>query len=194
MTESFGKNTDNTLETNVEFESERLLFRPTWYVDSEILANIANDLEIAVAVGENFPYPYGISDADKFKEFTGSAWKTGREYNFGIYDKKSKKYMGNIGFKLSQESDEVENIGYWLGKEFHGKGFATETLKSFLDFILRTFPKVRIIKASALDYNLASQNVLEKCGFVKTGQIDDFKLLRNGKSAASVKFVLKRSN
>ena len=52
------------------------------------------------------------------------------------------------------------NVTYWIGKEFWGRGFATQALSLFL----RDVP-TRPLYASAARDNVASLRVLEKCGF-----------------------------
>ncbi len=56
-------------------------------------------------------------------------------------------------------------VTYWLGKAFWGKGIATAALARFLEM-----QKTRPIHARAAKDNLASIRVLEKCGFVLTGE------------------------
>jgi len=51
-------------------------------------------------------------------------------------------------------------VGYWLGKEYWGKGIASQALTQFLDFI-----KTRPLYAHVAKHNIASRRVLEKCGF-----------------------------
>lgn len=55
-------------------------------------------------------------------------------------------------------------ITYWIGREFWGRGVATQALKLFLCEITE-----RPIYASAAFDNVGSLRVLEKCGFVRTG-------------------------
>lgn len=52
-------------------------------------------------------------------------------------------------------------VGYWLGKQFWGKGIATQALKEFLKEI-----ETRPLYAHVAKHNIASRRVLEKCGFV----------------------------
>ena len=56
-------------------------------------------------------------------------------------------------------------ISYWLGREFWGRGIATKALSAFLEVV-----SDRPLHARAAHDNLASIRVLEKCGFVKTGE------------------------
>ena len=51
-------------------------------------------------------------------------------------------------------------VGYWLGREFWGKGIATAALTQFLEQI-----QTRPLYAHAAKHNIASKRVLEKCGF-----------------------------
>jgi RimJ/RimL family protein N-acetyltransferase len=56
-------------------------------------------------------------------------------------------------------------VGYWIGKAFWGRGIATQALAAFLRQI-ETPP----LYAHAAKDNLASLRVLQKCGFVITGE------------------------
>jgi len=56
-------------------------------------------------------------------------------------------------------------VGYWLGKEFWGKGIATRALQEFL-----TRVETRPLYAHVAKHNLGSRRVLEKCGFVVSGE------------------------
>ena len=185
---SFNK---NVLDKDISLKSDRFTFKPAWIVDSKDLSDRANLLEIAIAVGLPFPNPYTIDDANKFKEYSIKSWENGTEYSFAIFDKNDNSYIGNIGFKPNLNNvNEIENIGYWLGKDYWGKGIATEAMGMVLDFIKVKFPNVNKIKAGAFDYNIASQRVLENCGFEKVGIKKENVLLRNGKVVNSLAFVL----
>lgn len=56
-------------------------------------------------------------------------------------------------------------IGYWLGRDFWGRGVATEALAAFLREITE-----RPIYARVAQDNIASLRVLQKCGFIITGE------------------------
>lgn len=55
---------------------------------------------------------------------------------------------------------EERNVGYWLGREFWGRGIATQALRLFLDLL----PERPLFGRTAFD-NYGSQRVLEHCGF-----------------------------
>jgi len=51
-------------------------------------------------------------------------------------------------------------VGYWLGREYWGKGVATQALEQFLRLI-----ETRPLYAHVAKHNIGSRRVLEKCGF-----------------------------
>lgn len=55
--------------------------------------------------------------------------------------------------------------GYWLGKEYWGKGIATRALAAFLDYV-----ETRPLYAHVAKHNIGSRWVLEKCGFTIAGE------------------------
>lgn len=74
-------------------------------------------------------------------------------------------YKGQVaGNVVSFIDADKTYVGYWLGKEFWGKGIATRALAKFLRFV-----RTRPLYAIAARQNLASIRVLEKCGFTICG-------------------------
>jgi RimJ/RimL family protein N-acetyltransferase len=69
------------------------------------------------------------------------------------------------GHLVSWEMEEGREVGYWLGREFWGKGIATEALRQFLGVI-----KTRPLVAHVAKHNIGSRRVLEKCGFEVVGE------------------------
>ena len=58
-----------------------------------------------------------------------------------------------------------QQIGYWIGKQFWGRGIASAALAEFLQEV-----KLRPLYARVANHNLASKRVLEKCGFALLDQ------------------------
>lgn len=57
--------------------------------------------------------------------------------------------------------DGIDSVGYWLGREFWGRGIASRALE-----LLLTEVSVRPLYARVATSNSASLRVLQKCGFV----------------------------
>ena len=64
------------------------------------------------------------------------------------------------GTVMSFELEGKREVGYWLGREYWGKGIATNALRKFLDY-----EKRRPLYGYVAIYNKGSRRVLEKCGF-----------------------------
>ena len=77
-----------------------------------------------------------------------------------------------------------QDVTYWLGKEFWGKGIATKALAEFPNLVT-----ARPLFARAAKDNLASIRVLEKCGFAIAGY-DKFFANARGKEIDEVIFQL----
>lgn len=65
---------------------------------------------------------------------------------------------GNI---VSWQQDGKRLVGYWIGREYWGKGVATAALEGFL----ANYEHARPLHAFVAKQNLGSIRVLEKCGF-----------------------------
>jgi len=72
---------------------------------------------------------------------------------------------GNIG---SWERDAKRLVGYWLGREFWGRGLATQALAEFVEEL-----SVRPLYAEVATTNIGSIRVLEKCGFTVVDTITE---------------------
>jgi RimJ/RimL family protein N-acetyltransferase len=66
---------------------------------------------------------------------------------------------GNV---LRFARDGVVEVGYWLGREFWGRGIASRALAQFVALL-----DERPLRAAVAEHNPASMRVLEKCGFVR---------------------------
>jgi RimJ/RimL family protein N-acetyltransferase len=64
------------------------------------------------------------------------------------------------GNMVSWERDGKRLVGYWIGKQFWGKGVATRALREFLGIV-----QARPLYAHVAKANIGSIRVLEKCGF-----------------------------
>jgi RimJ/RimL family protein N-acetyltransferase len=91
---------------------------------------------------------------------------------FTVVEKSSGLSIGGIGFKSApNERGEVE-IGYGIADSYQGRGVATEAVAALCDFARRG---AGFVLAETDRDNLASQRVLEKCGFQCVEETDEFK-------------------
>jgi RimJ/RimL family protein N-acetyltransferase len=72
------------------------------------------------------------------------------------------RVAGNVG---SWDEGGVRHVGYWIGREFWGRGVATRALSALLDE-----DRARPVRAHVVKHNVGSIRVLEKCGFTLVGE------------------------
>ena len=88
-------------------------------------------------------------------------------YAIWMIEKTDGTHIGDLCFKGLQENG-VAEIGYGILDEHQGKGYATEALRSACRWAF-LHPNVTSLEAETEAGNLASQRVLEKCGFRPNG-------------------------
>jgi RimJ/RimL family protein N-acetyltransferase len=81
----------------------------------------------------------------------------------------------NIGYVQAVPlGDGVWEIGYHIGAKYTKRGYATEAVKAFLPVIMKRIG-IKKIAGVCVAENIASQKVLEKCGFILDFKgIDDY--------------------
>jgi RimJ/RimL family protein N-acetyltransferase len=94
-----------------------------------------------------------------------------------IYDK---QIVGHVAC-FEQFGD--HEVTYWIDKAYWGKGIATAALSQLLDIVT-----IRPLHARVVKDNKASIRVLEKCGFVISGEDTGF---ANARGAEVEEYILK---
>ncbi|MBW8359927.1 MAG: GNAT family N-acetyltransferase [Weeksellaceae bacterium] len=115
----------------------------------------------------NIPFPYTREDADKWFAACNAGIESGESWRFAIREKAVGKLIGIIGLHHNMEHHKAE-IGYWLGREYWGKGYLTEALKAVLIFGFGEL-KLNKLYATHFLYNPASGRVMQKAGMEYEG-------------------------
>jgi ribosomal-protein-alanine N-acetyltransferase len=79
--------------------------------------------------------------------------------------------VGMVGFK-GPPVDGVVEVAYGIDPEHQGKGHATDATRAAVAYAFGT-GEVRTVRAHTMPDGVASQRVLEKCGFSKTSEVVD---------------------
>src|SRR5215213_8810253 len=148
--------------------------------DAKTIVNLM-DYEIAKYLYE-VPYPYRIDDALNFIKSSYDNFKSHKVITFVIEYKnmlESKPLLvGTIGIKDIDYVNKKANIGYWIGKQYQGKGIATECIKIVVNYAFDIL-KLKEISAYVFPDNNPSLRVLEKNRFVKIGEVNEYHTLSN---------------
>ncbi|MBZ0140963.1 MAG: GNAT family N-acetyltransferase [Pseudorhodoplanes sp.] len=137
-------------------ETKRLILRAPRLGDAKAVAALANDKRIAENT-RRIPHPYTHADAE---DFIGAVNISSAEIAF-LITRHNDAVLGACGIALQDGSPD---IGYWLGVEHWGKGYATEAVRAVIDFAFTELAH-ETLHAGARVTNPASRRILEKCGF-----------------------------
>lgn len=142
----------------------KVKIRPLKEKDAEPMAQLANNINISENLRDGFPHPYTLENA---KSFIALFKDHNETFIFAI--EYNGEYVGNIG--LVSETDvyrKSAELGYFIGEPYWNKGITTKAINLICEFGFQKLDIVRI-HCGVFEYNLASQRVLEKCGFQKEG-------------------------
>jgi RimJ/RimL family protein N-acetyltransferase len=140
-------------------KSERLVLRSPRRQDGKAIARLANDIRVAQNTAR-LPHPYGVADAEQF--VAGANRRDGEAIFVIMLDGAP---IGACGIDPREDGPE---IGYWLGIDYWGHGYATEAVRALIDYGFDDLDH-EALQAGARVSNPASRRVLEKCGFQWTG-------------------------
>lgn len=149
-------------------ETARLLLRPFAVNDASEVQRLVGDRNVARFLAF-VPHPYPDGLAEKWISTHAPLAESGTEYTFAISRKPESDLVGAIS--LTPRPGTFGAIGYWLGHEHWGHGFATEAVQCVeaLAFDWLGLPQLSTVTRKN---NPASQRVLEKAGFQRTGFIN----------------------
>ncbi len=143
-----------------EITTDRLVLRKViTEQEKKSLVYLLNDWEVARWL-TNVPYPYTYDDLEDYLLISNS-----NELDLNIFF--NDQIIGRVGLTLDND-DNYFDLGYFLGKEFWNKGYATEASESLLNYALDNLDSPKIKSGYFID-NFRSGNILKKLGFKEIG-------------------------
>mgnify|MGYP000672157919 FL=1 len=114
-----------------------------------------------------------LNDPDRTVEHTEewvaknrANYGSGNGYELGVWC--GGKMAGQIGYNYFNNEDRRTEIGYWLGKEFQGKGLITRSCRALIDNAFNNLNLNRIEIRCGTE-NQKSRSIPEKLGFKLEG-------------------------
>lgn len=155
------------------FQGPRVTLRPPLRDDAERIADSMNDFGV-VSNLSRAPFPYELRHAQEWMSALESAGVERSTYPFAIVTDEG--LIGVVG--ISSRDGGVE-LGYWLRRSAWGQGYATEAARLALGFAFGELGLAQVEAGHFAD-NPASGRVLQKLGFVYTGDVPRFSQARGG--------------
>src|SRR5262245_49625532 len=147
--------------------TERLVLRELTLDDAHAVAMRAGDRRFArylIAV----PTPYPVTLATRWIVGRIAWWQQGRGVTLAITRREAPdELLGSVSLRRFVRDRRAE-LGYWLGIDAWGHGYATEATSALVDFGFAELGLSRIY-AHVLEGNTASCRVLDKIGMINEG-------------------------
>ena len=139
-------------------ETQRLYLRPFLFEDAEDFYKIASNPENLQFI---FPSQADLAEtqyvlANYFMKNPLGVW--------AICDKETNRMIGSIKFEKLDEIKSEAELGYFLRKDFWGKGLMTEAVKELVNLSFEKF-QLKELKIVTHVENIGSQKVALKAGF-----------------------------
>jgi RimJ/RimL family protein N-acetyltransferase len=142
----------------------RLLLRPGFPEDAPALASAIADKAIATNLAA-VPWPYSVRDAEAFLASPRDPILP----SLLIFERGlgAPQLIGACG--LGRRPSGSVEMGYWIGRHFWGRGYATEACAALIE--MARMLGLSSLEASHFTDNPASARVIEKLGFQPRGII-----------------------
>ncbi|WP_454190927.1 GNAT family N-acetyltransferase [Paenibacillus sp. Marseille-Q7038] len=141
-------------------------------------------------IGEWLKFPSITLKADDSKTFierTRIRYAKDEGYWLGIWV--GDELVGSIGYLYLDQENKKTEIGYWLGKEYEGKGIITKSIKVLINYAFEEL-QLHKIEIGVARENTRSRAIPEKLGFIREGELRDYEYI-NGKFLDRVMYGLK---
>ena len=148
-------------------ETERILLRPWREADAPALFKYASDPEVGPRAG--WPPHKSVEES---LEIIRTLFMN--DTTWAIVLKETGEVIGAMGYGPSCDCalparDGEPICGYWVGRPYWNQGICTDALRLMIEHIRLTTEIPSLISGHLID-NPASGRVMEKCGFIPTGE------------------------
>jgi RimJ/RimL family protein N-acetyltransferase len=148
-------------------ETERLMLRAFTIVDAPRVQLLAGDKQIA-ATTALIPHPYPKGEAERWISTHTKSFEDGRGATCAVMRREEGLLVGAIALEFHSKHQRAE-VGYWIGREYWGNGYATEALKAMIAY---GFSRgVNRIWAECFATNPASGRVMQKAAMRHEGTL-----------------------
>ena len=154
---------------SIVINTERLNLKKIEKKDLQVLVNHLNNWNVVKWL-VNVPYPYKLIDAEKWLDKSSK-----EELALNIY--LNNNLIGGISIDM-RTSYKKPVLGYWLGEQYWGRGYAIEACNSLISYFFSNYSENKLY-ASHMFENEKSKKILLSLGFNKVSTDKVFSLSKN---------------
>lgn len=143
--------------------TDRLVLRPLKQMDGQRLTDLLQVREIS-QMTETIPFPYTLENAEEFISERRNPGAFGPSDALAIECENALVGVVGIHPNTRDSKDSEPLLGFWLGKDFWGRGFMTEAAGAIIH-VHFAHRNVRRIRSRVLAVNGASLKIHQKLGF-----------------------------
>lgn len=156
----------------IHIETEHLLIRDHIADDLQAFHALVSDREVMRYLPEIYCASIEESERNLQTSIAAIGTEHRTKYFFAILEHSSEQFVGAIGLLLRPEPIRHSrgNLGYFINKEFWGKGYTTEAAKAVLHFAFEELG-LHKVTTGCLRENAGSEAVMKKCGMVKEAEL-----------------------
>ena len=140
-----------------QIKTKRLVLKkPTKKINKKLIVSQIGDWEVAKWLSD-VPYPYTEQKAEE--------WLNNINYDdllFSIF--RNNSLIGGVGLSLEEDND--LDLGFWIGRDHWGKGYATEAAMGLIQYAKKEF-NFKQIKACYIKGNTGFLKCLNESSDLK---------------------------
>lgn len=146
-------------------KTDRLTLRAYELSDAPRAQKLAGERELAKTTF--LPYPYKLEMAESWIEGHAQLIKNGDAFPFAVI--LGSDLIGTMTIRVDKTHNKGE-LAYWIGRDYWGKGYATEAASIVVDFSFNELNLNRVW-APIMSKNISSEKVMQKVGLKYEGTL-----------------------
>ncbi|KAF2338310.1 GNAT family N-acetyltransferase [Flavobacterium tistrianum] len=150
---------------HILYQSPKIIIREFLPQEKQTFLNLFKDSEVTKYLPDTSPERY----VEMFNELLENYEKKNLS-RWAIFNAIDNDFIGMCVARIFAHNTNQVEIGYVLGREYWGKGIATEVCKALTHYSFANTDTKEVVAITDLD-NFGSQNVLQKVGFKRLNNL-----------------------
>jgi len=185
MTARRGSMSERIASLPLPIRGRRVLLAAPVFDQLAATVRLLNDPEVQRGT-LRLPFPYTEHDGRAWIRKANRDRTAGRSLSLRIVRRSDGELLGGVGLHQLDATAARAEIGYWLGRDYWGQGYATEAA----NLVVRAaFTRLGVhrLEARVYPWNTASRRVIRRCGFRYEGRLRD-EARKNGRWLSTLLF------